>query len=76
MHSNFHPILEEVPDQGGVDRVPHLLLHQPVPARPGEDALNTPSIHGEVLHLLPHLEGNDMSPHSCISLNTPGTRIR
>ena len=60
-HSSLHPILEEVPDNGGLDHVSHLFLHQPVPAGPGENGLYPPLIHGVVLHLLPQLEGNPMS---------------
>ena len=74
MHGDFNSIREEVPDQGGVDSLPNLLLHQPILARHGEHGLDTPPIHGEVLHQLPQLEGDKMSPYSSISLNTPYAR--
>ena len=74
MHGDFNSILEEVPDQGGVYCLSDLLLHQSILARHGEHGFDTPPIHCEVLHQLPQLEGDKMSPYSSISLDTPCAR--
>ena len=74
IHSNFHSVLKEVPDQCGVDSFPKLLFHHPVLARLGEDGLDSPSIHREVINFLAQDEVYEMSPYSCISLDTPSAR--
>ena len=74
IHSNFHSVLKEVPDQCGVNPFPKLLFHQPVLGRLSEDGLDSPSVHREVINFLAQVELDEMSPYSCISLYTPSAR--
>ena len=68
-HVDHQTVSVELSNQRGVDRLPHLPLHQPV-ARPLEQRLDLPPVHGDVLHPLAGLEGDDVGPQAGVCLDT------
>ena len=71
-HIDHQPVSVEVPHKRGVDPLPNLPLHQPVPG-PLEQRLDLPAVHGDVLHPLARLEGDDVSPKPGVCLDTEHT---
>ena len=67
-HTDHQPVTEELSHQRGVHSLPHLPLHQPVPG-PLEQRLDVPPVHGDVLHPLARLEGDDVSPQPGVCLD-------
>ena len=70
-HVDHQPVLVEVSHQSRIDRVPDLQLHQSVGPGLGEEGLDSPAVHGDVLHPGARREADRVGPQTSVCLDTP-----